>query len=152
MKSVLALSIAVAVAFVWPLQACADQAQECEDLVGRAVAMFNEQGKAATLKAINDDNGPFINGELYVFALSMENVMLAHPHEKMIRHMMMENTKDSNGKAIFQEFRDLAKQKGSGWIEYLWAKPGAEKPSPKRSYIMRVPGENIYVGAGYYLE
>ena len=52
--------------------------------------------------------------------------------------------------ALFVKFKDIANGPGKGWTEYWWPKPGEKKPSLKRTYIMRVPGQNLYIGAGYY--
>ena len=62
--------------------------------------------------------------------------------------------KDANGKAITREFIELLKTKDSGWVDYMWPKPGQTKPSKKSSYVKRVKlgKEMIYVGAGVYLE
>lgn len=154
MKGVVALGIAVVIACLWPAQACADDAQDCKALVERAAEMFKRQGKDAALKAIDSNNGSaLIKGDLYVFALSsVDNAMLAHPYEKTLKRLKMENIKDSNGKEFFKEFREVAVNKGSGWVEYTWAKPGAKEPSPKRSYILKVPSEDVYIGSGYYVK
>lgn len=152
-RGVVSLCFAIAIACLSPAQACADDAQDCKALVERAAEMFKQQGKEAALKAIDSNNGALVKGELYVFALSsVDNAMLAHPHEKTLKRLKMDNFKDSNGKEFFKEFREVAVNKGSGWVEYTWAKPGAKEPSPKRSYIMKVPGEDIYIGAGYYVK
>ena len=50
------------------------------------------------------------------------------------------------------EMTEVAKRKGSGWVKYSWPKPGRNLPSPKNSFVMRVPGEDFYIGCGYYLK
>jgi len=45
---------------------------------------------------------------------------------------------------------NLAKDRGEGWVEYMYPKPGEEAPSKKISYVYRVPGQNLFVGAGIY--
>lgn len=153
MKQIVVLSVVLMATFLWIANASADTAQDCRSLVERAVSMFKDQDKAAALKAIDSKTGPFVNGDLYVFAITTtDNVVLAHPYEKTLKRMKMENFKDSNGKHFFKEFREVAVNGGSGWVEYTWAKPGTKEASPKRAYIMKVPGEDIYVGSGYYLK
>ena len=49
-----------------------------------------------------------------------------------------------------KEFVDVAKSKGEGWVPYMWPKPGAEAPVKKLTYVYRVPGKNVFVGAGIY--
>ena len=112
--------------------------------------MFKSKGKDATLKAINDPKGPFVKGDLYIFAATMGNKVVGHPHKKSLIGKDVSGVKDKKGNLLFAEFAKVAKKPGSGWVEYWWPKPGAKDPSLKRSYIMKVPAMDIYVGAGYY--
>ena len=128
------------------------KAQQAQKLVENAIEMFKAQGREITLQAINDKNGPFVKGELYIFALTMDNKMLGHPHEHSIRRINVSNVQDNKGVKIFQRFKEVVTKNGSGWVEYLWAKPGQEVPSAKRSFVKKVPGEDLYIGAGYYLQ
>lgn len=138
---------------LWAVHAMADTAQDCRNLVQRAAEMFKDQGREMALKAIDSKQGPFVKGDLYVFAITTtDNRLLAHPWEKTLKRIKMDNFKDSNGKAFFKEFLQVALNGGSGWVEYTWAKPEAKEPSPKRAYIMKVPGEDIYIGSGYYVK
>lgn len=130
--------------------ASSDEPQECETIVKQSVAMFQAQGREAAVKAINDPKGPFVKGDLYVFALSMDNRALAHPLDKKVLNMSMNSIVDANGERFFAKMKEIAEKQGSGWVEYTWAKPGEEGAKRKRAYIMKVPGEELYVGAGYY--
>jgi len=130
----------------------ADKAEDTVSLVDKAVAMFKEQGQNAALKAINDEKGPFIKGEIYVFAATMDNVLIGHPFDPSSRRINLSNMKDNNGVPIFQKFKETVEKDGSGWVEYLWGKPGSDRPSRKRSFVKKVPGEDIYLGAGYYVD
>lgn len=153
MIRIIILCVALGAAFLAPTHACADSAQDCRDLVEHAITMFKNEGREKTLSAINSRKGPLVKGDLYVFALTTtDNVMLAHPWEKTLKRIRMDHYKDSNGKSFFQQFRDVALTAGSGWVEYTWAKPEAKNASSKRAFIMKVPGEHIYVGGGYYME
>jgi cytochrome c len=130
----------------------ADKAEDAVNLANKAVAMFKEQGKDAALKAINDAKGPFVKGEIYVFAASMDNVLLGHPFDPSARRINLSNMKDNSGVQIFRKMKEVVEKDGQGWVEYLWGKPGSDKPSRKRSFVKKVPEQNIYVGAGYYSE
>lgn len=128
-------------------QAIADQAVAAKALVEGAAAMAKEKGLEKTLKAINDLKGPFVKGKLYIFAMSLDNKRLAagSPFNK---HLL--GTVATNSFNI--EMAKIAKGKGQGWVEYSWPKPNEKEPSPKKSYIMRVAGEDAYFGCGYYLK
>ncbi|MGA2936010.1 MAG: cache domain-containing protein [Syntrophobacteraceae bacterium] len=43
-------------------------------------------------------------------------------------------------------------KKGSGWVDYMWPKPGEKTPSLKVSYVklVKVDGEDLVLGCGVY--
>jgi len=127
--------------------ASAGREADAKALVEKAVAMVKEKGLDATLKAINDRKGPFVKGDLYVFALTLENKRLASgsPYSKPLLGTVSKTPHAP-------QMAEIAKKQGTGWIEYSWPKPNEKEPSPKRSHIMRVPGENAYFGCGYYVK
>lgn len=140
-------------ALVCPVSAAENDTEvKVRALVESAIEMFKSKGTEAALKAINDRNGPFVKGDLYVFALTMDNTLVGQPHEHTLRNMNLNNIKDNNGLLLFQKFSEVVSGKGEGWVEYLWAKPGAKVASRKTSFVKKVPNEGLYVGAGYYLD
>jgi signal transduction histidine kinase len=46
----------------------------------------------------------------------------------------------------------MAQSNGSGWVDYMWPKPGKTKPSQKWSYVkaVQVDGTPAFIGAGFY--
>ena len=126
----------------------ADKDAEVKALVERGVATAKEQGKDAALKAIADLKGPFVKGDLYLFAISFNNISLAagSPVDKPF------DGKDVSRFKFVPKMTKIAKTKGSGWVEYSWPKPGKKTPTCKRTFVMRVPGHDFYIGCGYYLK
>lgn len=147
---VFGLTMMLGLLFAGP--AIADKAADVEALVSAGVAMAKEKGVAATLKAIGDPKGPFIKGDLYLFAGPLDKVTFsAHPYKaKETVGKDLSKLEDKAGNFLADDFVKIANGPGKGWTEYWWPKPGEEKPSLKRSYIMRVPGKNLWVGGGYY--
>ena len=61
--------------------------------------------------------------------------------------------KDANGKPFARQLLDMMQHQASGWIDYVWPRPGTTKPLCKKlSYARRttLEGELIIVGAGVY--
>ena len=118
----------------------------------KAAAMLSEKGKEATLKSINDKNGPFVWKNTYVFALDANTGgVLAHPMKPGLVGKDLMGLKDINGTMIFVEFLKVSKSdSGEGWVNYMWPKPGEKKPSPKASYIYHAKGSDVAFGAGIY--
>jgi cytochrome c len=153
-KKILALGLILGLGIMWIGSAAADDAADAKALVEKGVAMAKEKGLDGTVKAIDDPKGPFVKGELYLFAGSLEkNTLLAHPfaHQKLVGPDLTA-MKDSKGNAFFVKFKEVAEKTGSGWVEYMWPKPGEKQDSLKKTFVMRVPGEKVYIGAGYYVK
>ncbi len=152
MRKHLALIMAFIIGLLCAGLAVADDAADTKALVEKGVAMAKEKGLEPTLKAIGDPKGQFVKGDLYLFAGALDKVTAtAHPlaADKLVGPDLT-NLKDSKGNQFFIKFKEVAANPGSGWVEYWWPKPGATEPSLKKTFIMRVPGQNAYIAAGYY--
>jgi len=57
---------------------------------------------------------------------------------------------DKNGVKVIQDLRDAAKG-GGGFVQYIWPKPGAGE-QPKLSYAEMIPGTNMWIGTGVYID
>ena len=126
---------------------------ECIAKTKEAAKMISETGLEATLNKMNDKTGPFVWKDSYVFGIEEETAkMLAHPFvpPKMIGKSFREIT-DKKGKAYFQEFLDVAKADGEGWVSYVY--PNAQGvPAKKIAYVLKVPDENVILISGIYEE
>lgn len=58
--------------------------------------------------------------------------------------------KDISGKMFFIEMTNIGKDKGEGWVNYMWPKTGEKKPSPKISYVYKVKDQPYIMCAGIY--
>lgn len=126
------------------------------ELVDKTIAMFKQKGKDETIKALNSPAGPLRKGALYAFAVTFDGKMLSHPvHEDLIGKDIWE-PQDAQAEIMNQEFVRIAKDQGQGWyhlwIRSVWIRSGQTEPTMKRTYIRRVPGGDILVGAGYYVQ
>lgn len=122
---------------------------ECVAKVKEAAALITEKGMEEGLKVLNDKNGPFVWKDSYVFAMNLDdNSIIAHPVQPNLVGKNLIGIKDVNGKMFATEFMSLAKDKGEGWVDYMWPKPGEKEPSPKKTYVYRVPGQPVVVLAG----
>lgn len=110
--------------------------------------------KAAGLAEVAKKDGKFVWKDSYVFAMDFNGKMLAHPIKPELGQKdTLFGTPDKNTekpKMIFDEFVKVAKEKGEGWVDYMWPKPGEEAPAVKDTYIYKVPDTEILVGAGIY--
>jgi cytochrome c len=118
------------------------------DTVKAAVALIAEKGEAA-FPILSQPNTKYNQGDLYVFTYNMDGVIIQHAWPHMVGTNMM-NVKDPNGKCMGCDFVRIAKEEGAGWSEYQWPKPTTKALATKVAYIMKVPGKEMFVGAGVY--
>lgn len=154
MKRIVGALVVVLLAVLVAGPALADSAtkDECVAKSKEAAKMINEKGLDAAVKEISDKGGKFVWKDTYVFLMDLDGKMLAHPMSPALvgQNMLEKTDKAEKGKFLFKEFVQVAKTKGEGWVDYMWPKPGAQTPSKKISYIYRVPGKDLLVGAGIY--
>jgi len=135
---------------VWP-DALATK-EECVVKCHEAAALINSKGIEEAIKQIGDPKGAFVWKDSYVFLMDLNGRMLAHPFQPELtkmEHVLL--ITDPTDNALFVHFVNLARTVGHGWVEYMWPKPGKTAPSKKLSYIYRVPGQEVFVGAGVYV-
>lgn len=128
----------------------ASQEKECFEMVNGAAAAFKEKGTDYALKLINATTGPYRKGELYVFAISSSGNIPAHPVNRDLIGRNQLEMKDAKGFQFIKEFIKVGKEQGSGWITYWWVRHGEKEPTLKKSFIAKIPGEDIFIGAGFY--
>jgi len=151
MKRVVALMIGF-VLFAGVARALAPdtpQALKAKELVQKAVAFYKEKGLAATVAAVNDTKGPFVDGEYYVFIETFEGINIARGdgNTKRIGTYVLED-KDPNGVLFIQEMIKKVKKEGSGWVTYGYLNRVTHKVLAKHSYVEGIDG--AIVGCGYY--
>lgn len=134
--------------------ALADNAtkDECIAKCKEAAQMVADKGLDEAIKAINDKKGTFVWKDTYVFMMDLDGKMLAHPMSPALigQNVLDRKDKGEPGKLLFKEFVELAKGSGEGWSGYMWANPGDAAPRKKISFIYRVPGKDLLVGAGIW--
>lgn len=60
--------------------------------------------------------------------------------------------KDATGKLFHDAIIQVAETRGSGWVDYMFPKPGQTEPSQKWAYVKRVTIDGIpgLVASGFY--
>src|SRR6266850_6657184 len=128
------------------------EAKRIVALVDKAAALTESKGKNA-FPEFKKKGSEWLKGETYIFIADMSGTILMHPANPELETKSIIDLKDANGKVFMREFIETAKTKGSGWVDYMWPKPGEKNPSKKLSYVKRTKmpdGETVLVGAGIY--
>lgn len=121
--------------------------EEAKAMNQKAVELAKQDQKKA-FQAFSDPNGPFQVKDLYVFCMDMNGVMLAHGKKpELVGKNLFEFNK--YGDLLFQDMIKVAKEKGSGWVDYKWPHPQTKKVQEKTSYIEKV-NDRFFCGVGAY--
>jgi len=87
----------------------------------------------------------------YFWINDTDAVIVMHPIKPQLNEKDLSEFKDKGGKKIFTVFADVAKKDGAGFVDYVWPKPGFEKPQPKVSFVKLFEPFNWVVGTGEYV-
>ena len=78
-------------------------------------------------------------------------VIIDHPIKPQLNGRDLSNFKDKGGKKIFTEFVKASAATGEGFVDYVWPKPGFEKPQDKISFVKLFKQFNWVIGTGEYV-
>ncbi len=105
-----------------------------------ALAEFGRRGNSMT----------YDNGAGYLFATTYDGITVLSPDPKQVGTNRMDVV--VNGRKLSYELLDGVKAKGEILLTYEYVKPGEEKPIRKIGYAVAIPGWNMYLGTGAYLD
>ena len=136
-----------------PLMVSAAEEATAVELVNKAFALWQEKGKDYSLKVINASAGPLRKDHLYTFSCDFSGLVLAHPAKTSLRGKNLFDLKDSKGNFPTQAMIKIAQSpEGTGWVEYQWDRGNNSGEGTKRTLVKRIPGENVFVACGYFVE
>jgi signal transduction histidine kinase len=122
-----------------------------EKKVAEACDLLGQKG-AAAFQDFQGKDSEFIYAGTYIWIHDQNGIMRMHPIKYKLNGKNLINLTDSTGKLFFAVMNEVCEEKGSGWVDYMWPKPGEKKPSPKISYVKQVKfGDDVFVvGSGTY--
>jgi cytochrome c len=126
----------------------AGTANDATALVKKAVAFYKQAGKEKALAEFNKPGSAYIDRDLYIFVIDMDGKTLANGVNPKIVGKNVIDMKDADGKPFIKQFIDIAKTKGSGWLDYQWPDPVTKSVRPKSTYVEKV--DDVVIGCGVY--
>jgi methyl-accepting chemotaxis protein len=117
--------------------------KEVEDGKLTKEAALAEFGKRANTLTYDKGAG-------YLFGTSYDGITVLSPDPKQIGINRMEVV--TNGRKLSHELMDGVRSKGEILLAYEYVKPGEEKPIRKIGYAVAVPGFDMYLGSGAYID
>ncbi len=110
-----------------------------------------EEAKARALERIKQLRFGH-EGKDYIWINDLEPKMIMHPLKPEMDGKNLSDLKDQNGKYYFSEMVKVCKEKGEGFVDYVWPKAEGEKPSPKVSYVKLYTPWGWVIGSGNYVD
>ncbi len=130
-----------------------EKVREVEALVNKAAALIDSKGKAA-FADFRVKNSEWFHGDTYLFVYDLKSNVLLNPAFPAREGTSVTGQKDANGKLFHDAIIQTAETKGSGWVDYMFPKPGQTTPSQKWAYVkaVKIDGVPGLVASGFYPE
>jgi signal transduction histidine kinase len=128
-----------------------EQAKQTQALVDKAAALIDKDGKTAFTEFRKKDSEWF-HGATYLYAYDLKGNVLLNPAFPAREGTNVTGQKDAKGKLFHNEIIKTAETKGSGWVDYMFPKPGRTEPSQKWAYVKKVTIDGVpgLVASGFY--
>ncbi len=126
----------------------AGTANEAKGLVEKAVAHIKSEGKEKAFAEFSNNKGKFVEKDLYIFVVDFKGLTLAHGGNSKLVGKDMNDLKDADGQFFIRKMIEVAKTKGTGWVDYKWVNPVTNKIEPKSTYVQKY--DDYFVGCGIY--
>ena len=146
-RLLLSLLIVLLIALSHGTLLAGSNADEAKTMVEKAVIYYQDNGREKALQEFNTPGNQFVKGDLYVFAYDMNATIIAHPVNKKLVGINFMETPDVDGKLFRKEIVELAKKKGTGWVDYKYKNPASGKIELKTTYVKRAGDVVICCGA-----
>ena len=88
----------------------------------------------------------------YFALMDFQGTIVMHPISPKLEGVDQSNVVDTNGKMFFREMNQVATSRGHGFVEYLWPKPGSERPQPKLTYVKGFKPWGWTLSSGIYID
>lgn len=108
---------------------------------------------SAKSSALKDIKAIRYDGSNYFWINDMHPNMIMHPIKPALDGKDLSDIKDPSGKKLFVAFVNAVKEGGgSGFVPYLWPKPGSDDPVAKLSYVKDFKPWGWVIGSGVYID
>jgi len=124
-------------------------AREAQEMVARAIALYDEVGMARSLRQITLDPVPaFRDRDLYLFVFDLTGTNAASAVNPRAVGSNAYWARDAEGRYFVQEMIARASTRGA-WVDYRFPDPFTGEPAAKSSWV--VLHDNLVFGCGIYL-
>jgi hypothetical protein len=116
--------------------------------LNEAVAYANDNGIEVALQEFNNRSGPFVRGDLYIFAYDFNGTCIVHPIRPDL--VGQRGLLDINGVDVVSRELALAKR-GGGTMYIVFPNPTHDDKEELKQVYIRNINNSLYMGSGSYL-
>jgi polar amino acid transport system substrate-binding protein len=120
-----------------------------KEYVDNAALFAEQQGKKAALAAFNNRTGPFVNGDVYIYALDYTGNALALPFQPEQVGTGFLGRVDATGKP-YTDIEIQLVNGGGGYLLYRYPRPVDNTPAKLKISYVRPVDDTYWIGAGIY--
>ena len=144
---------AASLAFSQSSPPASERADQVKALVNKAAVLIDNKGKAAFAQ-FRVKGSEWFHGDTYLFVYDLHANVLLNPAFPAREGTNVAGQKDANGKLFHDAIIRVAETEGSGWVDYMFPKPGQTQPSQKWAYVkaVKIDGTPALVASGFYPE
>jgi len=117
--------------------------------VAAAAAFARENGREKAIAAFNEPDGPFVTGNIGIFAIAYDGTLLADPFEPGIVGTTIRDTPDSFGIPFVQNLAETARS-GRGYASYTYPNPDRGNEYEPRIAVVEDVDGSYFLGAGIF--
>jgi methyl-accepting chemotaxis protein len=118
--------------------------------LAQAGTLPNEEAKKLAITAINNLR---YGTDGYAVVINVDGVMVADPVKPELVGRNLIGAKDANGSYFFREMTEIGKtEKGTGFVSYVWPRPGQTESSPKQSRVVTYKPWGWTLVTGVYMD
>lgn len=125
-------------------------AGEAQAMIERAIEHVKAVGPDKAFADFSAPGGTWHEKDIYLFAYKFDGTNVAHGANKALIGKNLLDLMTADGQQLIKNMSELAKNKGSGWIDYQWPHPETKKTEAKSAFVKRIPGYDGFIGAGIY--
>jgi cytochrome c len=155
MKSFFSIVVLVAMltpAFAGEAPPASEQAKGVATLVIKAATLVEKEGKTAAFTEFRKKDSEWLHGDTYLYAYDSKGNVLLNAAFPQREGTNIAGQRDTKGKPFQDEILEVAATQGSGWVSYMFPKPGQSESSEKWAYVKKVTFDGIpgLIASGFY--
>jgi cytochrome c len=152
--SIVALVVMLTPTFAGEAPPPSEQAKAVEALVSKAATAVEKEGKTAAFTEFRKKDSEWLHGDTYLYAYDSKGDVLLNSAFPKREGTNVAGQKDAKGKPFQDDILEIAATQGSGWVSYMFPKPGQTEPSEKWAYVKKATfdGTPGLIASGFYPE